>query len=79
MNLDKLDFLSLSLEVTHTDFKVAGKRGKVLLQFCFKEAGVIIGRGEKVMVLSGLREFNQQVIDELVNDYDASKQAYVNA
>jgi len=78
IDLDRLDFESLSLEITHTELKVQGKRGNALLQFCFKENGKVVGRGEKVMVLSGLREFDQSVIDELVNDYAASKQAYTN-
>jgi hypothetical protein len=79
IDLDRLDFESLSLEITHTELNVQGKRGNALLQFCFKENGEVVGRGEKVMVLSGLREFDQSVIDELVNNYAASKQAYTNA
>jgi len=79
IDLDRLDFESLSLEITHTELNVQGKRGNALLQFCFKENGEVVGRGEKVMVLSGLREFDQTVIDGLVNDYAASKQTYTNA
>ncbi|NQZ30761.1 MAG: DUF3581 family protein [Oceanospirillaceae bacterium] len=77
IDLQRLDFKSVSLEITNTQLQVDGKRGKAVLQFCFKEGDEIVGHGEKVMVLSGLREFDQQVIDNLVAEYDVWKQAYI--
>ena len=79
IDLQRLDFTSVALEITHSQLKVEGKRGSAVLQFCFKSDGEVVGQGEKVMVLSGLREYDQQVIDELVAQYDAWKKAYVGA
>ena len=50
---------------------VQGKRGNVVLQFSIDDGETIIGRGEKQLVLSGLREYQQQAMDQLVEDYQA--------
>ncbi len=76
IDLDCLDFTNPVLEVTDTTLEIAGKRGSVCLKFCFKAGNKIVGHGEKVMVLSGLREFDSEVINALVVDYDKRKQAY---
>lgn len=78
IDLTRLDFTAVSLEITNTELQVDGKRGKAILQFCFKEGEEVVGHGEKVMVLSGLRAYDQQVVDELVAQYDVWKQAYMS-
>lgn len=71
-----LNFQSLSLEITDTQLNVDGKRGNAVLQFCFKEAEEIVGYGEKIMILSGLRAFDEAVINDVVLQYQSRKQAY---
>lgn len=71
-----LNFTDLSLEVTNTQLNVDGKRGNAVLQFCFKDGEEEVGLGEKVMILSGLRPYDETVINELVVDYQNRKQSY---
>lgn len=77
MSIDmlRLDVEDLTLEMTECTLDVQGKRGTALLKFCFKSQEEVIGYGEKTMILSGLREYDQSVIDELVNDYQTRKSA----
>ncbi len=69
---------NLQLELTSSVFNVHGKRGDVHLEFCLKANGEIIGHGEKNMVLSGLREFDKQKLDHLVESYTRRKQEYTS-
>ena len=74
INLDTLDFQAPELELSNSTFEVNGKRGNVRLQFRFKENGQVLGEGEKRMVLSGLKEYDQAAIDDLVEYYNNRKQ-----
>jgi hypothetical protein len=76
IDLLRLDFTNPTLEITQTSLEVNGKRGRAILQFCFKVGDEIVGHGEKRMALSGLREFDAQVINNVVVGYDESKKAY---
>jgi hypothetical protein len=77
INMDRLDIKDPELELTNSSLDVEGKRGSVCLEFCLKAAGEVVGKGKKNMVLSGLRTFDQQTIDQLVDNYSARKQAYM--
>jgi len=79
IELDHLDFSDPSLEITDTRLEVEGKRGRAILQFCFKVDGEVVGKGEKIMLLSGLRAFDSEIIGQVVSDYDQWKQAYVKS
>ena len=76
IDLERLDFVNPTLEITHTELEVNGKRGRAILQFCFKVGDETVGHGEKRMALSGLREFDAEVINVIVSDYDLRKNAY---
>jgi len=76
ISLNRLDFINPSLEVTHTELEVNGKRGRAILQFCFKVGDEVVGQGEKRMALSGLREFDAEVMTKVVADYQARKAGY---
>ena len=76
INMERLDIKNPELELANSTFDVNGKRGSVCLEFNLKSGNEIVGTGQKKMVLSGLREFNQETIDQLVNNYAARKQAY---
>lgn len=77
IDLLRLDFTNPTLEVTNTSLDVNGKRGRATLQFCFKVGDEIVGYGEKQMALSGLREFDADVIGKVVTDYALSKESYL--
>jgi len=79
IELEHLDFSDPTLEITETRLEVEGKRGRAILQFCFKVDGEVVGKGEKIMLLSGLRAFDSDIIGQVVSDYDQWKQAYVRS
>lgn len=72
IDLERMDTTSVELELdrARTVLEVDGKRGNVCLAFNLISAGEIIGRGEKHMVVSGLRTFEQAVVDQVITDYD---------
>lgn len=76
IDLLRLDFTNPTLEITSTTLEANGKRGRATLSFCFKVGDEIVGHGVKKMALSGLREFDADVINAVVEDYDQRKNAY---
>lgn len=79
IQLDHLDFEEPHLEVGHCELNVDGKRGGAVLRFDFMDNGKKFGTGEKHMILSGLREYDQGVVDDLVSFYGNLKQDYLAA
>ena len=73
LSLDQLDISSPEVKFLDAQMQVDGKRGNVTLQFSINDGGKAIGHGEKKLVLSGLREYDQQVMDQLILDYEARK------
>ncbi len=69
INLEHLDISRPELELTETSFEVNGKKGRVKLGFCLKHDGDVIGNGIKYMSLRGLRPYEQETIDGIVNTY----------
>lgn len=76
INIEKLDIINPQLELTNRTFKGDGKRGNVSLEFSIKSDGKVIGQGKKNLILSGLRSFEQENIDQLVESYSQRKLAY---
>jgi len=76
LTLDELQGDDLSLSLDKATMDVDGKKGKVCLRFIIKNGNSIIGRGEKNMLLSGLREFDQNAMADIVNRYAGWKSAY---
>ena len=79
ISLDTLDIASVDLELSESIFRLYGKRGDVALNFNLCCDGEVIGKGQKKMVLSGLREYEQAKIDELIRAYNERKSRYVNS
>lgn len=73
LDFERLDISSPTVELTGSDIDVDGKRGSVTLKFCFKENGEIVGTGRKRMVMSGLKPYCQNDIDDLVNRFNQRK------
>ncbi len=66
IDLDRLDIHAQALAMDHADVLISGKRGEVELAFNLVDDGKLAGRGRKRMILSGLREYDRQVMDEVV-------------
>ncbi|MCP4493561.1 MAG: DUF3581 domain-containing protein [Gammaproteobacteria bacterium] len=79
ISLETLAIDSVSLEHINSEFRIYGKRGEVALNFDFLSNGESVGKGQKKMVLSGLREYDQAKIDDLVNRFEQRKSEYPTA
>jgi len=65
------------LEFAGATMDVEGKRGNAALNFRFLEEGRVVGTGEKRMVLSGLREYEAEMMERMVDLYDDRKRKKV--
>ncbi len=77
IHLDELVFENPTLELAKQDIEVDGKRGDVRIHFNLMAGGKVVGRGEKHLLLSGLRPFEGAVMDELIENYEAGKKDYL--
>ena len=77
IDLDRLDLVNveLTLDPEKTSISVSGKRGHVCLAFHLISNDQIIGRGEKHMVVSGLKPYEKSVVDQIIDDYSQWKSA----
>ena len=76
ISLDTLDIDSIELALTKPQFRLYGKRGDVALNFDLLCNGEPVGKGQKKMVLGGLREYDQDKIDILVASVDAQRNSH---
>jgi len=73
IHLKKAEIHRPALELADATLEVDGKRGNATLLFRFLENGVEVGTGEKKMVLSGLREYDEACMATMVDLYDQRK------
>ncbi|MCF6435372.1 DUF3581 family protein [Pseudoalteromonas sp. MMG022] len=73
IHLDKLDVKTLDLEAATPEFDYEGKRGKIILRFNLLSEGQKVGYGEKHMVVSGIRDYCQEMVDGLIDYYNDRK------
>ncbi len=78
VEFDTLDLHSPSVELSDTHFEVTGKRGLVTMNFNFKQADQIVGRGCKTMVASGLIPFDEAGMQKLVFNFTERKEAFLS-
>jgi len=78
ISLDTLDIESVELSLSDSIFRLYGKRGDIALNYDLCCNGEQVGKGQKKMVLSGLREYEQNKIDELIETYNEHKSRYAN-
>lgn len=76
ISLNRLDLDSVNLSLSESIFRLYGKRGDVALNYDLNCNGELVGKGQKKMVLSGLREYDQASIDELIAIYSGRKDRY---
>ncbi|CAM4228326.1 DUF3581 family protein [Pseudoalteromonas byunsanensis] len=73
IHLDKLDVTNLELEASTPEFNYEGKRGKIILRFNLLSEGKKVGYGEKHMLVSGIRDYCQEMVDGLIDYYNDRK------
>ena len=78
MSIDLLTFDvdSVTLKLAKTSLTIEGKRGDACLEFDLLSGDKIIGHGKKHMLLSGLRGYEQDSINAMINQYKDSKTSY---
>lgn len=79
ISLDTLDIESVELSLSDNVFRRYGKRGDIALNYDLSCNGETVGKGQKKMVLSGLREYNQKKIDQLIASYSERKNGHFAA
>ncbi|NMP31870.1 DUF3581 domain-containing protein [Thalassotalea sp. M1531] len=81
MSIEMFDISAedVSLELSESTLTIDGKRGNACLAFNLFSDGKQIGRGEKHMVLSGLRPYCSDTISKISEEYMASKASYHHA
>ncbi|MGX9415926.1 DUF3581 domain-containing protein [Vibrio sp. RC27] len=73
VEFDRLDLKHPEVDYTGSKFEVTGKRGVVTMNFDFKEDGVVIGKGLKRLVVSGLKPYCSDAVDDLVDHFNQRK------
>ena len=77
LQFDTLDLVEPSVELAGTSFKAEGKRGDVQFELRLMDQGKQVGSGVKTLILSGLREYQQEAVDGMITGYQASKDSYL--
>jgi len=75
LEFDDLEFEKLSINLEDTSLIVDGKRGNAKLHFSLNSESQVVGSGVKNLVLSGLREYEEDSIQQMCDQYLASKKA----
>lgn len=76
IDLDRLDFKQPLLQGNSNCLELNGKRGSVELAFNLVDGGEIVGRGRKHMLVSGLRDYDEDVMASAIETYNDGKQAF---
>ncbi len=79
INLQRLDISEPQLVLSEAKLTSSGKRGEVTVAFDVMAGSEIVGGGKKKFLLSGLRPFEAEKMDEVVSEYDSRKQKFLNS
>ena len=77
IELNNLEFKDIALRLSSTTLEIEGKRGNACLSFDLISQDNVIGHGKKFMLLSGLRDYCQETIDNIVTQYNETKANYI--
>ena len=67
----------VQLTLDDSQLDIEGKRGRAVFSFNLSSAGQAIGRGEKKLILSGLRDYQDDVMNQLTSNYLEKKNQYL--
>mgnify|MGYP001181130428 CR=1 FL=1 len=76
-HIDDPTATSIQLKLDTHELEVLGKRGYARFRFNLSSAGKNIGHGEKKLILSGLREYQEESMNALTATYLAKKNQYI--
>lgn len=75
--LEETATTQIDLTLDKSQLDIEGKRGRALFTFTLCSAGQTIGHGKKKLILSGLRDYQDDVMDQLTYDYLDKKKQYL--
>lgn len=73
------NFTQPKVEVLDSNLSVNGKRGEAHLYFQVKSATEVVGKGFKRIVISGMRKYEEKPMQAFVDNYQTSKEVYLQA
>ncbi len=76
LTISSLQAENIALEFSGAQLLLDGKKATVELNFDIHSASQMIGRGQKQMVLGGLRAFDEEAMASLVDEYQSVKDRY---
>ncbi|WP_456417121.1 DUF3581 domain-containing protein [Thiolapillus sp.] len=79
IHLHRLDIANPELKLSGTCFNIDRKRGEVQLAFTLLDNGEVTGKGTKNMVLSGLRPYDAERMQRVVDDYLQRQEQFKSA
>ena len=79
LQLTTLAFSSPSLFLSKTELNISEKRGNVYLYFDIFDGAKLIGEGKKQLILSGLKPFEKNKVDEMVGKYNELKNMHTKS
>lgn len=69
LDLNSLAIAQPALEPGQADLEVAGKRGTATLRYTLKSGEQAMGCMAKTLVITGLREYDEQAMDDIVTQF----------
>jgi len=79
LEFDHLDFTQPKIEMLDPELTVNGKRGDAHLHFQIKSDDKVVGKGFKKIVISGIREYEEEPMQAFVDNYLARKDLYLDS
>ena len=79
INLHSLDIRQPLLQHDFNHLEIHGKRAAVELSFNLVDAGEIVGRGKKHLLVSGLREYEESAMAPAIAQYNQEKAAFMQS
>lgn len=74
--LDSAELSSPTLELADRTLDIKGRRGDALFQFQVMDQGRIVGSGTKTLIISGLQPYDDALMQEVVDKFNAAKSGY---
>ena len=71
VHFDRTDIQNPVLESLAPIFTSEGKRGNFTLPFTWKDGDEVVGKGEKIMLVSGIVDYDKAAMDELIERYNS--------
>jgi len=79
VEIENFDFNEVQLVLDKAELTVNGKRGDVLLSFSLFDGDKLIGKGQKSLIMSALRAYEEEGIQAMLDQYNGSKAKFLQA